>query len=233
MTPTALAASVIKTWTRVYTARLAPDVRDARRAEIDSDLWEHAHAASEVPADRRAVAGQMLARCLLGMGSDLSWRSQMAAGRARPARKEAPMNERVRQDWWIPGPIAMVALGAFVTLTLIVGDGFESPWERTEAGWDPSALKRAGWVAMIGLLFVAFPAVALALRRRHPGWTVVLLTPWVFVSMPLLGWDSIGWHTLIPVIGIATLIGAFVNLARSSVEGGPVLSSSDIRGVEG
>ena len=36
----ASAILVVRAWTRLYTSGMAPEIRDARRAEIDSDLWE-------------------------------------------------------------------------------------------------------------------------------------------------------------------------------------------------
>ena len=41
-----LAAGVARAWVRLYTAGLRADVRDSRRAEIDSDLWEQQHTVS-------------------------------------------------------------------------------------------------------------------------------------------------------------------------------------------
>ena len=37
---TSLAAGVARNWVAVYTLGLPPSVRDARRAELQSDLWE-------------------------------------------------------------------------------------------------------------------------------------------------------------------------------------------------
>jgi hypothetical protein len=68
----ARAANLARAWTRVYTWRLPAAVRDARRAEIESDLWEFqrdATAAREIN-----VAMQIAARLLLGMADDIAWR---------------------------------------------------------------------------------------------------------------------------------------------------------------
>jgi hypothetical protein len=59
------AATVARTWTRLYTATLPPNMRDARRAEIESDLWESLTAADG--------SRQILARLALGAIDDLSW----------------------------------------------------------------------------------------------------------------------------------------------------------------
>jgi predicted membrane metal-binding protein len=65
-------------------------------------------------------------------------------------------------------------------------------------------------------LFVGMPLVAMAVRRRHPGWTLVLLLPSILVYISPLMWGEASWWLLLPLIGIATLIGAVANLARQS-----------------
>lgn len=221
-----LASAVVRAWTRAYTGRLAPVVREARRAEIDSDLWEHARAARLAAPDPRSVAGQILARCLLGIGADLSWRAQMVRDR-RWVVEGVSMNERVKRNWWIPAPIALIGFGAYTTLTHIVGDGFESPWSHTTSGWNPSLLARVGAVALLGFFFVLLPAWALTVRRGHPGWSIVMLLPWILYSMVPLMWSDAGGMLIFPALGIVTLVGVIMNLAQRSVEGGPALSSTD------
>src|SRR5262245_11952525 len=64
MSPRA-AAGVARWWTRVYTYGLPDDLRDARRAEVDSDLWE---SLSDGTPSRH-----ILARVALGLADDLTW----------------------------------------------------------------------------------------------------------------------------------------------------------------
>ena len=45
--------SLVRNWARVYTFGLTSEIREARRAEIESDLWEHAHD-SELGRDARS-----------------------------------------------------------------------------------------------------------------------------------------------------------------------------------
>ena len=59
------AAGVARWWTRVYTAGLPDHLRDARRAEMESDLWESL-------ADG-APSRHILARLALGVPDDLTW----------------------------------------------------------------------------------------------------------------------------------------------------------------
>jgi hypothetical protein len=77
MTGRALAAVIALTrgWLRVYTARTAPEIAAARRAEIESDLWEMQHDA-EVTG---ALVGMALGRLIDGMADDLAWRFENLA----------------------------------------------------------------------------------------------------------------------------------------------------------
>lgn len=59
------AVSLARWWTRLYTAGLPVHLRDARRAEVESDLWESV-------ADG-APSRHILARLALGIADDLTW----------------------------------------------------------------------------------------------------------------------------------------------------------------
>jgi TonB family protein len=66
-----LATAAVRAWTRILTCRLTPDVRDARRADVESDLWEGAH---DADAEQSRRAWHVLARLLFGVPDDLRWR---------------------------------------------------------------------------------------------------------------------------------------------------------------
>jgi hypothetical protein len=68
--------ALVRGWTRLYTSGQEPAVRDARRAEIESDLWELQHDGDGDPVV--APAAHVLARLLLGVPDDLSWRYEQA-----------------------------------------------------------------------------------------------------------------------------------------------------------
>jgi hypothetical protein len=69
MLPLALLA--VRGWTRVYTWGMPAPIGEARRAEIQSDLWEFLH---DVDRDQRFSAAQLFGRVLLGVSDDLCWR---------------------------------------------------------------------------------------------------------------------------------------------------------------
>ncbi len=65
-----IAVAVVRVWTRLYTWRLPAPVRDRRRAEIESDVWEGAR---DLDAGRdRAV--RLIGRLVLGISDDVRWR---------------------------------------------------------------------------------------------------------------------------------------------------------------
>ena len=77
------ARRLARRWVLLYTAPLPRDERDARRAEIDSDLWEHL---ADAQADQQSLViaqPAVLARMLFGVPSDLIW-----VGRVRRTMKE-------------------------------------------------------------------------------------------------------------------------------------------------
>jgi hypothetical protein len=96
----ALAAAVVRAWTRLYTWRVHPhDARDRRRAEIESDLWESMEETDT--GLRRSV--QILARMVRGMPDDLWWRGDQCLEHPR---------------WQRATGIALLALGVFTAWVL-------------------------------------------------------------------------------------------------------------------
>ena len=80
-----LAVAAVRAWTRLYTWRVAPGLREARRAEIESDLWEFQQdsgANDGVPAPLH-----ILARLLLGIPDDVSWRVEQLDNGRRAMRR--------------------------------------------------------------------------------------------------------------------------------------------------
>lgn len=71
-----VAAALVRGWTRVYTWGMPPPLRDARCAEIESDLWESQRDAADIAHEPSSVtpAAHILARLLLGIPHDLFWR---------------------------------------------------------------------------------------------------------------------------------------------------------------
>lgn len=108
-----LPVRVAEGWVAFYTRGLPREVRDARRDELRSDLWEHLQHAS---SDRRWSI-QVIGRVVRGMADDLWWRfEQRAAGRPQP---EAAARRRDLLAWlfdWVVSPA--IAIGVLLTAWL-------------------------------------------------------------------------------------------------------------------
>jgi len=216
--PETLAGAVVRAWTFVYTIGADASIRVARRDEIASDLWEHARGGAKEGVGPRAIAGQMLARCFLGIGADVSWRVQVALGQRRVVKEGVHMSERLKRNWWIPGAIALI--GACIVF------GVLSRASHVDQGRSPSLIADALTFAFAGLVIVVLPVIGLLVRRSHPGWTFWLLAPAILLSLSPLLWlgDAVrelgAFLLLIPAAGIVTLIGTLTNLAHASVAEG-------------
>ena len=83
-------AGLVRSWVSLYTRGLPAEVRQNRRDEIDDDLWCQAQEASESGRADRSLAGEVLARFVLGIPADLSWRAEQTrlAGRQAQRRRE-------------------------------------------------------------------------------------------------------------------------------------------------
>jgi hypothetical protein len=105
-----LVESIIRLWTGLYTKGLPPELGAERRAEVESDLWEHGSLWRE-----RGLPGltmQRFGRWLLGIPADLSWRLEQIG-----SRKERP--EKVERA--IKLPTTMVQRGIFGFIILLAG----------------------------------------------------------------------------------------------------------------
>ena len=106
-----VATRLVRAWTRVYTYGLPQAERSARRAEIDSDLWEFEHDPG-APQGRWA-ATQMLARLLIGIPDDLAWRMDVRATAHRaPVRALAAAG-------MMTGPHRVSAFGISATIHVV------------------------------------------------------------------------------------------------------------------
>jgi hypothetical protein len=214
----ALAGAVVRAWTFLYTIGAPAPIREARRDEIASDLWEHAREGAKAGVGPRAIAEQMLARCFLGIGADVSWGVQVSLGQRRAVDRGVHMTERLKRNWWIPGAIALIGAGIVF--------GFLSHASRVDEGRDPSLIADVVTFTVAGLVIVVLPIVGLLVRSSHPGWTFWLLVPAIVVSLSPLLWvgDAVrefgGPMLLIPAAGIVTLVGALTNLAQASLAAG-------------
>ncbi len=68
------AHQLVRGWVWLYTLGLPPEARNARRTEIESDVWEQTHAWAVPGASTPGDASSVLLRSLRGVPADLLWR---------------------------------------------------------------------------------------------------------------------------------------------------------------
>jgi hypothetical protein len=101
------AISMVRAWTRLYTWRMPRELREERRAEIESDLWEFGQDA--VRNCGLASAGHMFVRLLSGMPDDLRWRVENVGLRGRSRRTAVALSTAA-------AVVVFAALWIFITL---------------------------------------------------------------------------------------------------------------------
>jgi hypothetical protein len=103
-----LLARAVERWVACYTWGLPAEVRDARRAELRSHLFEHLRQAAGEGHSRLRRSLQVLGRVVRGMPDDLAWR--LAQPTAAPRRQLLAW----LFDWVWNGLLASVLLLAVV-----------------------------------------------------------------------------------------------------------------------
>ncbi len=186
----ALAAAVTRRWVRGYTAWVDAEAAERRRAEIASDVWEQRADARERGSAPATVAFSIAGRVVAGIPADLIWvRTQRLVMRGQPAnRKVLTMNtfgHVAARWWWVLGAAILAVIGI---VALIAGG--------------PDIARVQVTVIVVAL------AAGVALRQflpRSAGSLVVL-----GATVPAV----LFWAPLLMVLGIATLVGAAIEVVR-------------------
>jgi hypothetical protein len=155
-----LATDLTRWWVSVYSRGLPADEQAARRAEMDSDLWEHTHLGAE-SGQRPADTGlEILTRLLLGIPADLAWRRALLhpASQRRPGTSQA-RRITTRGVTMLQRLVAVVAIvltatiGLFLLyngLGMLTDEGREA-WMLRFGLWETAT----GAVLLLGLLATA------------------------------------------------------------------------------
>ena len=113
-----LAVGLVRWWVRLYTSGLPSGAREARGAEIDSDLWEQGQDDIATGCRPDEAALQVFGRLLLGMPADLSWRLEQAGA----TRREGKVSERRLNVNESKGQMAFIGVAAVMAaFTILVG----------------------------------------------------------------------------------------------------------------
>lgn len=194
------ATRLCRAWVARYTRRLPGDLAGERRAEVESDLWEHAAdaRASGVGPVRHDL--DVLRRVVGGMAADLSWRRQSLRVTARADQGGIAMTT-ARTSIAETGLVVAAAMGMAVGLTL---------WPLLGTGADASDVV---WVLVATALSAALGA-GLWLRGRRPVVGTALLV--VGALAP-----SVAWFWLPPVYlltGVIAVLALLTVPRRRAVE---------------
>ena len=172
-----LAVGMTRSWVAVYTSGLRPEFRDARRAEIDSDLWEHQRTARLQDQPPGETALQLLTRLLLGILSDVTWR--LETGHSVSGERSIRMNEALYMRGLVAVGVALALLVVIVGVGSIFNafeDGDNSGWV-----WGGSLSALSGVAVMVGLL-ISRPNPLLGIGLVAAGAiTIAVLWHWLLV----------------------------------------------------
>jgi hypothetical protein len=137
-------------WVALYTRNLPGEVGERRRAEIESDLWEHIN--DETSNDR--VVAQILGRWLRGIPADVWWRYHTLLAHRGVRERSRDMFHNLRTSWWPP----LVVLYAVLATASVAVPAIASDSEQSSV-----AVVMTVIAAAAGALMVA----GLAVRSRH------------------------------------------------------------------
>jgi hypothetical protein len=185
---------IVGSWTRLYTAGLDPADRDARRAEITSDLWEQARALEDAGDNRMAATVAIGARWLLGIPDDLLWRAE----RRRASRGQGNDRERRRTMLGLGSarvlalPVIVASAAVVVAIAGVVIGNIQY-FEQSERIVSNSVLEALWVVLMVGS--IAGIVLGFVVMPRQPGVGAVLVvggaatagisTSWLIVPLVL------------------------------------------------
>lgn len=225
----AIAVALTRSWTAFYTRGLPGNLRDRRREEIESDLWEQRQAGSQHET-QPGTALHILLRLVLGAPSDLVWRVE--TGSVVRSGKEPNMDDKpwtVRRvgalvfaaavlpipPGWIKSAATAVNPGAREESTLsavLLGIGAHLCAMPIVLGlmtifWDGLPTSAAGFAEGSALIAVGLAALAgLYVARMNPAFGVAFVAGSAVAMAFLAPWALPG----IIVIGLALAVMAVV-----------------------
>ena len=195
------AMTFVRRWVALYTRGLAPAERDARRDEIESDLWAHADEAAAMGRTPSALDAEMLVRLVLGMPADISWRRAHRHSTGRPQPRlvlSEPASHHVLTAVGV-GTAVFGIVFATVGLLQIQQNGYRDPSPDVAA---------ASSLAVAMIVAIAIGLIGLLLVRRYPsvGRTMTLVGAGVCVltALVLIPWM---WAVILPIAVPVAVIG--------------------------
>ena len=190
-TPATVTGRLNRSWIRVYTIGLGPELRTDRLAEVNSDLWEHELDDQLNGVAVRSTAWEMLARLASGMPADLAWRLEQR----RPMTRSVHMLTAMQQNSWQRN--ALWALSSvLIVFLLVTGVAIAITMEESSLG---AKIAYGSAVFLCGVLILA----GFVVTEREPRLGVALLLIGT-VGGSLLMW----WFLFIPPV-VALVVAVF------------------------
>jgi hypothetical protein len=115
-------AGLVRGWVDLYTSGAPITAREARRAEIDDDLWCLDEEASSDGRSPSSLGTEMFIRLLGGMPADISWRLAQRGSPAPTTERTSSMSTRVI------GALAIVFGASWATVVLLMAAIGPSIW---------------------------------------------------------------------------------------------------------
>jgi hypothetical protein len=180
----AFAERTVRAWVAWYTRALPGPVREGRRGELDSDLWEHAREGRAAGAPDLLIAAEVLERMLAGVPSDLSWRRThlSAARRAAADGKERPMLEALKRNWWQVLAGVLATWNAFL-VSAYARDVLADDVRADEVGAVQIVIPAAAVALLVGGLLVRRRSRSLGAVAVSIGAVVGYVSAWWFVPL--------------------------------------------------
>jgi len=146
------------------------ELRNAWRAEIDVDLWEHQQDARDQGVPRATIAAEILMRILLGVPDDIGWRLEAIHARrgAAPEGRIGTMGISVGQMRWM-GLCAMLGGALMAGGNLVdVALGHPARVYTSETSWrlEGAAAKLMPAVGAVLTLLCVLGVIALYVQQR-------------------------------------------------------------------
>lgn len=191
----ALSVGCARTWVYLYTLGLPGALKEQRRSEIDSDLWEQQWLASRRGDPPLGIAIEILMRMLLGLISDITWRAEARRSDRTEVSARADRSIKVKEPLYLRG---LVLAGIALALVIIIGGGgaIFNAWEDGD---------NEGWVlgGTISVFAGAAIITGLLLSRRRPALGVGLVALGAIAIIVLWHWLAV---ITIPVgVGLVAL----------------------------
>ncbi len=133
--------AIVRAWVWLYTIGLPRELRETRRTEIESDLWEHENDARDNGTPPVIAAMEIVLRALIGVPHDLSWRFE-----AIQTRRAADLKRRVTTMALSPKQIRWMGLAGVFGGVLWSGSFLVS--------LDPGTVVRGYGHIVLSILFV-------------------------------------------------------------------------------